>query len=126
MKWGEGGLSAILSAQEKSVKLVALKEAKDLVWADLSDDLEADTDFMDAKRVYIGGGGSLFWGDYLADLCQAKADILAPVRKEIKSTFAKDGIAASLQQRLMDLYLVWRQNAVPMVPLLPTSAKEVA
>lgn len=124
MKWGEGGLSAILSAKEKPIKLAALKEAKDLVWTDLSDDLEADTDFMDAKRVYIGGGGSLFWGDYLGELCQAKADILAPVRKEIKTTFAQEGLAASLQQRLIDLYLVWRQNAAPVTQLQLAPVKE--
>ena len=124
MKWGEGGLSAILSEDERLVKLAALKEAKDLVWADLSDDLEADTDFMNSKRVYIGGGGSLFWGDYLAELCQAKADILAPVRKEIKATFTQHHLSASQQQRFIDLYLVWRQHAAPVVQLQPAPVKE--
>lgn len=124
LKWGEGGLSAILSDKERPIKLAALREAKDLVWTDLSDDLAADTDFMDAKRVYIGGGGSLFWGDYLGDLCQAKADILTLVRKEIKTTFPQQHLSASKQQRFIDLYLVWRQNAAPLMQLQPSPVRE--
>lgn len=124
MRWGEGGLSAILSEEERPIKLAALKEAKDLVWTDLSDDLAADTDFMNAKRVYIGGGGSLFWGDYLAELCQAKADILAPIRKEIKVSFPDRVIPASFKQRLIDLYLIWRQHAAPVMHLQSAPVRE--
>ncbi|WP_010480659.1 ParM/StbA family protein [Acaryochloris sp. CCMEE 5410] len=125
MAWGEGGLSAMLSEEEKPITLAALKEAKDLVWTDLSDDLAADTDFMNSKRVYVGGGGSFFWGDYLADLCQVKADILAPVRKEIKTAFAQLRLSLSQQQRFIDLYLIWRQHAAPVTQLQPAPVKEV-
>ena len=126
LNWGEGGLSEMLSEDERLITLAALKEAKDLVWTDLSDDLEADTDFMNAKRVYVGGGGSFFWGDYLADLCLAKADILDPVRKEIKTTFAQHRLLLSEQQRFIDLYLVWRQHAAPVMQLQPSPVKEAA
>ena len=115
----------MLTEEEKPIKLAALKEAKDLVWTDLSDDLAADTDFMNSKRVYVGGGGSFFWGDYLADLCQVKADILAPVRREIKTAFAQLRLSLSQQQRFIDLYLIWRQHAAPVVQLQPAPVKEV-
>ena len=124
MKWGEGGLSEMLSESERPIILAKLIEAKNTVWTDLSDDLAADTDFMNAKRIYIGGGGAMFWGDYLNDLCSAKADILAPVRREIKTTFAQYQLSVSESQRFIDLYLVWRQSAAPVMKLQSAPIKE--
>lgn len=118
--WGKGGLThhlmKMMSEKECKAKIRALEEAKALIWGELADQLSIDTDFMNSRKIYIAGGGAVFWFDYLSQLCASKADILDSVRKEVIATAGK-GLSRDLQLRLIDSYLVWRQSAKPALKL---------
>lgn len=119
-RWGDGGLTQYLKQtlgdSECAAKIQALQEAKDLTWEELADQLSMDTDFMNSRKIYIAGGGAVFWFDYLPRLCEGKADILKGIRREVNQT-AGGNLSKDLQLRLIDSYLVWRQSAEPILKL---------
>lgn len=126
--WGKGGLThhlmKMMSEKECKAKIRALEEARDLIWGELADQLSIDTDFMNSRKIYIAGGGAVFWFNYLSQLCASKADILDSVRREVIATAGK-GLSKDLQLRLIDSYLVWRQSAKPVLKLQNPPAREV-
>ncbi|KAI9129018.1 hypothetical protein [Acaryochloris sp. CCMEE 5410] len=101
----------------------ALNEAKEIVWMEQEDELANDSEFMDSKKVYMGGGGAVIWSGRLSGLCGNKADVLASVKREIKAA-SPVPLSADQQLRLIDPYLVWRQSAKPILKLEAPPIKE--
>lgn len=114
-----------MSLEECKRTMRALDQAKEIVWMDQEDELANDSEFMDSKKVYVGGGGAVIWGECLSSLCGNKADVLASVKREIKAA-SPVRLDADQQLRLIDPYLVWRQNAKPILKLETPPVKEAA
>ncbi|MGR3279479.1 hypothetical protein ACSYAD_30905 [Acaryochloris marina NIES-2412] len=115
-------LAQMMDEKQCQAKLAALDQAKELVWTELQEELIADADYMNSRMIYIAGGGAVLWGSNITQLCSGKADILRPVRKEIQQMCPE--LSEDMQRRLIESYLLWRQNTNPLISLqeLPESA----
>jgi hypothetical protein len=108
-------LAQMMSDTQCQAKLVALEEAKNLVWTELQEELISDSSFMNSRMIYVAGGGAVLWGNNIAQLCTGKVDILTTVRKEIKQISPE--LSEDMQRRLIESYLKWRENVGSLIKL---------
>ncbi|ABW32302.1 acetate and sugar kinases/Hsc70/actin family protein [Acaryochloris marina] len=106
---GQKGLEKTLG--EKAGPIVAsLRQARDLYWVNLQHQLSSDIDVVQAKRIYVAGGGAPAWSKQLKEFFSGKMDSLGPVIRTIGQEFP-EWSKSPMTYRLTDAYLVWRQSA---------------
>lgn len=106
---GQKGIEKALGENAGPV-LASLHQARELYWVNLQQQLESDIDVVQAKRIYISGGGSPSWAKQLKASFRGKLDTLSPVLQSIRQEFP-EWKASPMPYRLTDAYLLWRQTA---------------
>lgn len=76
----------------------------------LQHQLSSDIDVVQAKRIYVAGGGAPAWSKQLKEFFSGKMDSLGPVIRTIGQEFP-EWSKSPMTYRLTDAYLVWRQSA---------------
>lgn len=108
-------LARMHSPDECEAQMGALEEAKDLIWKEFESELKSDADFMNSKKIYIGGGGAPIWASRIGGLGMKRVDIFKSVRREIEQSFPSVDTAQAM--RLIEPYLIWRKHTEPIVSL---------
>ncbi|NJM68145.1 MAG: hypothetical protein HC851_21985 [Acaryochloris sp. RU_4_1] len=106
---GRRGIEKALGEDAGPV-LASLRQARELYWVNLQQQLDSDIDVVQAKQIYIAGGGAPAWSKQLKGSFSAKLDVLGKVIRRIRQDFPQ-WESSSMPYRLTDAYLLWRQNA---------------
>ncbi|QUY45746.1 hypothetical protein [Acaryochloris marina] len=106
---GQKGLEKAFGDEAGPV-VASLRQARELYWVNLQQQLNSDIDVVQAKRIYVAGGGAPAWSKQLKESFSGKLDLLGSVIRTIGREFP-EWSKSPMTYRLTDAYLVWRQNA---------------